>query len=425
MAIRSHLLIYRYVGREYILSFLVGFAFFFFVFFVNQILLMAEDVLARSVPIPTTIELIVYALPGVVALSFPFGSLVGATMTVARLASDRETIALQASGIAPGRIFIPILVLGAAFSGGSFVMNDYFLPLGTVNYNRVYIDLIYSNPELELEPYTVKKYENRVIVTGDVEDGLFRDLMIVDTDERGNRRVIMAQEAVLVDPGNDANRILLRLTGVEGHSPQDAGEEALLFDAREVDYEIRLRDIIYSIQNPGPREMSSVDLYATIEERRNVVDARRDEHHSATARDAYAFLQGYHSVLGARSAAVVSDYSSVEALRAELNRRWDRSFDDRVLQLYEIEFHKKLAIPAACLVFAMFAFPAGLGAKRSGRAVGFGIGIASAVIFWAMLIGGQALGMERLDIPAFLTMWAPNILFFGLSLVLLVVRVRQ
>ncbi|NBK25745.1 MAG: permease, partial [Spirochaetia bacterium] len=36
-----HTLVYRHVGREYLLSFAVAFMFFFFIFFINQILLIA------------------------------------------------------------------------------------------------------------------------------------------------------------------------------------------------------------------------------------------------------------------------------------------------------------------------------------------------------------------------------------------------
>ncbi len=38
-----------YVAREFLLSFSVAFLFFFFVFFVNQMLLMAEQVLTKRV----------------------------------------------------------------------------------------------------------------------------------------------------------------------------------------------------------------------------------------------------------------------------------------------------------------------------------------------------------------------------------------
>ncbi len=66
-----------YVGREFLLSFTVAFLFFFFIFFVNQVLVMAEEIFSRKVPFWDVLRLVIYSLPWVVALSFPLGSLVG------------------------------------------------------------------------------------------------------------------------------------------------------------------------------------------------------------------------------------------------------------------------------------------------------------------------------------------------------------
>ena len=177
MARRRYVQTTIYLSREFLLSFLVAFLFFFFIFFINQMLLLAEDILTRQVPFLDVVRLIVYSMPSIVALSFPFGSLVGALMTVGRLASDNEIIAFRASGIPNRRLFVPMVVLGVIFSLVSFVMNDYFLPLGTINFGKLYRELIFSNPELELESYTVKNYENTVIVTGEVSERTIKDLV--------------------------------------------------------------------------------------------------------------------------------------------------------------------------------------------------------------------------------------------------------
>jgi lipopolysaccharide export system permease protein len=49
--------------------------------------------------------------------------------------------------------------------------------------------------------------------------------------------------------------------------------------------------------------------------------------------------------------------------------------------------------------------------------MGFGIGILIAVVYWALLIGGDALG-RRLGWSPFWSMWLPNalVLAFGVAL---------
>ena len=102
--------------------------------------------LSRNIGIFSVIKLLFYSLPQIVAFAFPFGALVGALMAIGRLSSDNEVLALQACGIPFSRILIPIAVLGVVFSAGSFIINDIFLPLGTIKFSQLYREILYSNP---------------------------------------------------------------------------------------------------------------------------------------------------------------------------------------------------------------------------------------------------------------------------------------
>ncbi|MFW6337866.1 MAG: LptF/LptG family permease, partial [Alkalispirochaetaceae bacterium] len=212
-------IVWRYVLQEFLFSFLVAFAFFFVIFFVNQLLLLAEEILTKDVALFDVLMLIVYALPSIVALSFPFASLVGALMAVGRFSSDNEIIAFQASGIPLSRLFLPMLILGALFSFASYMMNDYFLPRGTIQFGRLYRELLYSNPALELEPYSVKRYQNDILITGNVQGRNIGSFAIIDRDEEGKRRVIVSTDATLTRQGErDAGVISLELSDVFTHS---------------------------------------------------------------------------------------------------------------------------------------------------------------------------------------------------------------
>ena len=74
--------LFRYIFSEMVFSYLICFCFFFFAFFVNQILLMAQEVLTKRVPVDQVILLIIFSLPTVIYFSAPFACLVGTLMTV-------------------------------------------------------------------------------------------------------------------------------------------------------------------------------------------------------------------------------------------------------------------------------------------------------------------------------------------------------
>ncbi|HUV08757.1 MAG TPA: LptF/LptG family permease, partial [Spirochaetia bacterium] len=91
--------VYLYISREIFASFIIAFLFFFFIFFVNQLLLMAERILSKRVPLGDVLLLILYSIPIIVTYALPFGTLVGALMAIGRLSSENEILALRALGV--------------------------------------------------------------------------------------------------------------------------------------------------------------------------------------------------------------------------------------------------------------------------------------------------------------------------------------
>lgn len=417
-----------YIGKEFIFSFLVAFLFFFFIFFVNQLLLLAEDVLSKNVPLKDVIMLIVYSLPLISSLSFPFGTLVGALMTVGRFSSDNEVLAFRASGIPHRRIFFPFILISLVFSLISFGLNDYFLPQGTINFGKLYRKLLYSNPELEMEPYSVKYYQDSIIVTGNVDEKKIDNILIFDETGEKEDRIISAKEAFLGEVKEQRGVISLRLQDVFSHTvaPKEKNEFEYLQSER-MQYNILLKDISFSIRNPGPSEMSSIDVYNEIQDKEQDLEKERREKQESLAEARFFMSQEYRGIIDRMHADEFVYETAIETLDNQLDRYYkieSKEIKNRSLQLYKLEFYKKFAVPFACFIFILFAFPVGLFTKRSGRSVGFGIGLLIAVLYWGMLFAGQTVGL-RMNFPPFLSMWAPNIIIFILGMVFLIIRGRR
>ena len=87
---------------------------------------------------------------------------------------------------------------------------------------------------------------------------------------------------------------------------------------------------------------------------------------------------------------------------------------DAELRNQLFEFHKKLAMPAACLIFSLFAVPAAFLAPRSGRAYGLLVGMVVAAGYWSLLVSAHGGGLRHQFAPA-LAIWAPNLAVLALS----------
>ena len=121
--------------------------------------------------------------------------------------------------------------------------------------------------------------------------------------------------------------------------------------------------------------------------------------------------------LDGRLAALKKNYGELRGAR-------ERKITDRSLNMYKLEFFKKFSVPFSCLFFIIFAYPVGLFTKRSGRSVGFGIGVLVATFYWGMLFAGQTLGI-RLSFPAFPSMWLPNGVILVLGVTAFLVKAKR
>ena len=387
-----------YVARETLAAIGIAFAFFFGLFFVNQLLLMADDILRRGIDLWSVARLVWYSLPAIVALAVPFATLVGTLMAVGRLSSDSEITAFRAGGLRTLVLFAPIALLALALSVVSFIANDILLPVGTLNFGRLYRQLLYANPALELDANSVRRYQDSVLVTGDVSPGRIDDFVVIDTDSQGNGRVIVADRANLSD-SPDETAIVLQLANVLSHT-REGPQRYQMVRAERMNYNLLLEEITVAIREPGPREMSSRDLGRQIDTLAEDFAGEQRQFSRDRAVQAAALVLG------------VADGQSSEQLQPRIDRLTQHTAPEHLqLRIHRLEYHKKFSIPFSAFAFVILAFPIGLFRARSGRGVGFMIGLVLAFCFWVMLFMGQTFGTQRANISPVLAMWLPNIVF--------------
>ncbi|MEE8592175.1 MAG: LptF/LptG family permease, partial [Spirochaetia bacterium] len=334
-----------YILNEFLISFVVAFLFFFCTFFINQLLVLAEEIFSKKVPFWDVLQFIVFSLPSILALSLPFGALVGSLMAMGRFASDNEILAFRASGVARHRILNPLLAAGVLLFLVSFVMNDYFLPLGNIRLGSMYRKILYTNPGIELEPYSVKRYQDMVIVTGGIEETLIKNITIIDRTEDKEKRIIMARSGSLQESGNQKGIISIRLDDVFTHVPDGKIEDRYEFTTSEsMIYNVLLKDFSASFINPGPREMRSIDVWREIQ----VMDKEYKRQLEEQSRKTEAQLFDLAMELRYLKDFAHTDPRLYKTRQQNLanaytiyTRNRDRKFVDRNLQLYRLEFHKK------------------------------------------------------------------------------------
>ncbi len=371
--LKDHILI-KYIFKDLFLYFLVSFLFFFMIFFVNQILLTVEDLLAKSAPFTDVMRIMFYSLPFIIAQSAPFATLVGFLMSLGGMMSNNEILIFRAAGFSFIRILIPTVILGIAISIVSFFVNDYLLPLGTIKYNKLMREIMNSTPTIELESNSVKTLDNANIVIGDVSGNSVSDLIIFDTKNDSDRLIIAGQSSL-----------------------QGAKSEGVLmqFDMND--------STVLSIEKNNRRKYDVMKSKNSI---LNVFDT---------------------TILGnsSRSAREMTTYDLSKTIsKMRLDAEEDVSLKRR-LNLWVMEYHKKFSLPFGSIFFAFFAFSiAFLFGKHNGQTIGLFLGLVVCVLYWAMQIMGQ-LFVQRVGLSAFWCIWVPNFVIGFFALLFFVILIKK
>jgi len=100
----------RYIFKEIFSPFAIGLLVSTFVLLMNQILVLFEMFISRSLFFQIDLKLLVYILPSILTATVPMSVLIGVLAGLSRMSSDRETIALKTLGIGNRKILKPVLM---------------------------------------------------------------------------------------------------------------------------------------------------------------------------------------------------------------------------------------------------------------------------------------------------------------------------
>ena len=410
-------LVYRHIGREYLLSFLVAFFFFFFIFFINQILLIAQRILLKQVDYFSVLQLVLLSIPQFLLYTFPFSSLTASSMVIGDLSGNNEILAIRSSGISLKHVFIPIIIISLAFSMLTFLTADKALPWSTKKYRELYTDLMRDLPTLELMANSTNTIANTVMVNKGVEGNTVHDIILFETSSARGGQILSAPKAEVSLYDLQSFIYQLELDNPLILKSETQGGWALS-KAESAQFFLNFSGQIASIASALPSQLSIKELQQNIQEHKIALQAenKRYQEKVQTLELSLAEL-----VDKAKTDAEVS-VSHIEELEVQLKQLKDQKPINFYYQYYRAELHKKYALSAACFMLVFLTFSLSFFRVKHGRLIGFGLSMLVAVVYWYLLFFAQ-MQIFSLSISPALLIWSPNLLmFFGGLLFLLHAR---
>lgn len=340
----------RYIGREVFSHALLGLAIFTFVLFVPQLVRLMELVVRHSAGPMTVFKLVLCTMPGVLTFTLPMAVLVGVLLGLGRLSADSETIALHALGVGLRRFLYPVVVLSALTAAITFAMTNYLGPLGLRQFRALESELRATQASFEIQPRVFdERFPKLVLYVQDVEATAtrWRGLLLAEAGNENVSRLTLAAEAIVV-PGDEPGKFQLTLRN--GSTHEYSASETSRYSVSTFGQS----DVPVTVGNPNtqpPRQPA----------------------------------------IGERSAA--------ELLRMEGEQEREAG----------VELHRRLALPAACLVFALAGVPMGARPRRGGRAIGALLTVLLICGYYLLFVLGT--GMARRGVvPPMVGLWAANLI---------------
>jgi lipopolysaccharide export LptBFGC system permease protein LptF len=348
-----------YLFREILPPFFVALLAFLVFIGLELILSLSDALFARGVSAAVLLRLLSYRLPYILTLAAPAGVLLATFLALARLASDRELLAFQALGYSLRRLLLPFLVFGLLISSLSFVFSELVVPTAEAQYRKELLTILYRGPAPLIQEHVFfRGTEGELFYVERYSGEKVEGVVVYDLAGRLYPRssfpaVVTAKEGEIA-PG----RLILRHGRILNFGA--AGELAEILAFRELSLEVGERLVEAILGGRTPSEMSAREL-------RERIDLLR---------------RGGHDVRGLL-----------------------------------VEYHGKLAVAAAALVFVLFGAPLGVILGHRGRATGMVLGFLLAAGAQALFLWARTLA-RRGFLPPALGGWLPHLVFGSLGILL-------
>ncbi|HLX86634.1 MAG TPA: LptF/LptG family permease [Terriglobales bacterium] len=347
----------RYILGEVVSHALIGAAVFTFVLFTRDLGRILELVVRNSAPLPSVAEVFFFTVPVALTYTIPMGVLVGILIGLSRLAADSEITAMRASGLGVWT-FLRVISIFVVVAWVLALLNSVYLaPRSLAALGELENGLKSSQASFEVQPRVFYEgFPKMVLYVQDVKamsgGALWKGVFLADLSDPAAPRISLAREGTLVSQGPDT--LDLHLTNGSTHETDP--------------------------KNPDQYQIST---FQTTDLPIRIPAAQNNQEHEPLS----------------LSETRLSDLLQAARTADPVNRRWDL-----------IEFHRRLALPTACIVLALVGIPLGLSSKKGGKSSGFVLTILLVFLYYSVSLIGVSFAKQG-RVPPAAGVWLADFVF--------------
>ncbi len=355
-----------YITKEVLIPYITGVSIITVIGLSNFLFQLTDLIINKNIPMPIVLQLLLYQLPDIIVQTFPIAVLFATISGMSRLNRENEFTALRLGGISLYRLILPLVVVGILISTLTFFINEEVVPWSNheaQNIIRMNI-LKQAKPDIEDNVF-FKGPEGRLFFVNkfDKEENTLEKVVVYQLPEEDSYpEVITAQSGkILGIDGDQGSRWRLEGGIIHRYNNQGKLHQAIMFDSME--YEIADSIDNFFGEQRTTSEMNRERLKKNID-------------------------------LFQRSGIKVNDLL--------------------------IDYHLKLSMPLAALIFILIGTPLSLSSKDSRSS---SIILTIVIVFAYYLISSLSRSFGKNGaVPPLLAAWIPNFSFGLIGIALLIWR---
>lgn len=341
----------NYILSECVIPFFLALGVLTCIFLLGNLIQLTHLVINKGVSLATIGRVFLLYVPVLLGYTLPIACLVGVTLAFGRLSADNEIIAIRASGIYLRDLLIPLIVIGAIFSLGLFILNDRVIPYAHHEQKKMLKELGTRNPTALLEPgIFITSFDKQIIFIHRIEDNRLFNVTIYQPqpDGKPTRTIIASRGEFSPVPGKD--QILLKL--MDGTSDEPDLKNPSNF------YKLNFQTFFMTLDlSSGKQKVEKKPKSMSLSE---LTDAHN------------------------RLEKLLVDTSPLKT-----------------------EYWRKITWAFSPLIFILIGFPLAVITNRREKSANVIIAIGCAALYYLLSLGCEALSLQQI-VPAALVMWGPN-----------------
>ena len=422
------MILFKYISKNLLMPFLFALFTLMSVFLLQFLMKIADKLVGKGLSFIVISKLIIYSLSWMFVLAVPMAVLIATLMAFGSMAQNNEVAIMKASGISLYKMMLPPLAGSILIAFLLVQFNNNIYPEANHALRVLTQDISNQKPTLSLVPGVFSQEMPRYSLLAreiDSETNELKNLTIYDYSTAQSYNVVTAKRGEIYFTA-DRKKLILNLFDGEIHTsnignlkPYRKLEFKNHIIAMDAD-QFSLRESALGGRR-GDRELGAPAILALVD---SIAQLNNEETKRLEKQITSNFVKDtlhFANIEKHNKSLKISLFHAEDKVRATKNalmpilRRIDAN--EKRMDSYWVEIHKKYSIPFACIVFVLIGVPLGTMTRRGGFGVAAGISLGFFLVYWAFLIGGEKLS-DRGMLSPFWGTWTANIVLGIIGIIL-------